>query len=80
MQIHSGGLLKATPHFVKTAMSHGSRGVSRSTFAVFMQPDVEEAMDIPPGGLCFHLLNLVLMYIYTSVYRYLSAHYNSLTY
>lgn len=38
MQIHSGGLLQATPHFVRSASSPAAAGVSRNTFAVFMQP------------------------------------------
>ena len=38
MQIHSGGLLRATPHFVRSASSPAAAGVSRNTFAVFMQP------------------------------------------
>ena len=36
-QIHSGGLLRATPHHVRTP-SVPAAGVSRNTFAVFMQP------------------------------------------
>jgi hypothetical protein len=50
LQIHSGGLLMATPHYVRTAVGPGAAGVSRSTFAVFMQPGVKEPMDVPPGG------------------------------
>jgi isopenicillin N synthase-like dioxygenase len=38
MQIHSGGLLRATPHFVRSASSPAATNVSRNTFAVFMQP------------------------------------------
>lgn len=38
MQIHSGGLLQATPHFVRAASSPAAAGISRNTFAVFMQP------------------------------------------
>ena len=48
MQVHSGGLLRATPHYVRSAQGHA--GVSRNTFAVFMQPDVTAPMDPPPGG------------------------------
>jgi isopenicillin N synthase-like dioxygenase len=49
MQIHSGGLLQATPHFVRSASSPAAAGVSRNTFAVFMQPRWDEPME-PPGG------------------------------
>ncbi len=39
MQVHSGGLLQATPHCVRGPMSSAAAaGVSRNTFAVFMQP------------------------------------------
>ncbi len=50
MQVHSGGLLRATPHYVRTASSNGSLGISRSTFAVFMQPDMFQPLDAPLGG------------------------------
>ncbi len=45
-QIHSGGVLQATPHAVR-----GSRDptVCRDTFAVFMEPNWTEPMDIPVG-------------------------------
>ena len=45
-QIHSGGYLQATPHAVR-----GSKavGVSRETFAVFMEPEWSEPMAIPNG-------------------------------
>lgn len=49
LQIHSGGLLQATPHFVRSARGVAAAGVSRNTFAVFMQPNVDERMDCPPG-------------------------------
>jgi len=49
MQIHSGGLLRATPHCVKAAAGRQSSGISRNTLAVFMQPDVTEPMDVPEG-------------------------------
>ena len=39
-QIHTGGLLVATPHAVKSAPGK----ISRSTLAVFMEPQMEEAM------------------------------------
>lgn len=47
-QIHSGGLLIATPHFVRApAHSSGAEGISRETFACFMQPMWDEVLDIP---------------------------------
>lgn len=45
-QIHSGGVLQATPHAVKGS---SFPGVSRETFAVFMEPCWMEDMDIPKG-------------------------------
>lgn len=36
-QVQSGGLLRATPHYVK-GPGGSAAGVSRNTFAVFMQP------------------------------------------
>jgi hypothetical protein len=44
------GLLHATPHYVRAARPELARGVSRNTFAVFMQPDVSFVMR-PPRGL-----------------------------
>jgi isopenicillin N synthase-like dioxygenase len=44
-QIQSGGLLQATPHAVMTYCP----GVSRESFALFMQPDFEAPLDVPPG-------------------------------
>jgi len=46
-QIHSGGLLQATPHCVRGATGVDSVGISRETFAVFMEPEWDEAMDSP---------------------------------
>ncbi|MGB4346572.1 MAG: hypothetical protein WBJ21_09270 [Burkholderiaceae bacterium] len=45
-QVHSGGLLQATPHAVR-----GSKmvGVSRETFAVFMEPMWMDPMAVPEG-------------------------------
>lgn len=45
-QIHSGGVLQATPHAVR-----GSRdpSVTRETFAVFMEPNWDEMMTMPDG-------------------------------
>jgi len=48
--IHSGGLLNATPHAVRAATGPNSYGISRETFAVFMEPDMIETMDIPNGS------------------------------
>ena len=41
-QVHSGGLLRGTPHAVFAPRPHLSGGVSRNTFAVFMQPRCAE--------------------------------------
>jgi len=49
-QIHSGGLLMATPHCVRAACGPAAAGVSRDTFAVFLQPHYEAPMDCPPGS------------------------------
>jgi isopenicillin N synthase-like dioxygenase len=48
-QVHSGGLLQATPHAVRGALGDGARGVSRDTFAVFMEPEYNGDMSLPPG-------------------------------
>lgn len=48
-QSFAGGLLRATPHCVHAAGDTAAAGVSRQTFAVFMQPDVFEPMDAPAG-------------------------------
>ncbi|CAB1097282.1 unnamed protein product [Ectocarpus sp. CCAP 1310/34] len=45
-QVLSGGALQATPHAVRST-SH--EGVSREAFAVFMQPEWGESMDVPRG-------------------------------
>lgn len=46
MQIHTGGLLQATPHAVR-----GCKGgkVSRETFAIFMEPEYHSSMNLPVG-------------------------------
>ncbi len=49
-QIHSGGLLRATPHCVRAAAGAAAAGVARNTFAVFMQPNFDAPMDAPPGA------------------------------
>lgn len=45
-QIHSGGFLQATPHAVRGS---SMAGVSRETFAVFMEPNWDEPMTFPVG-------------------------------
>jgi isopenicillin N synthase-like dioxygenase len=45
-QVHSGGYLQATPHAVR---SSAVSGVSRETFAVFMEPMWAEPMAAPHG-------------------------------
>ena len=45
-QIHSGGVLQATPHAVRGS-SDGN--ICRDTFAVFMEPNWTEPMDVPDG-------------------------------
>lgn len=56
-QIHSGGVLQATPHAVRGAKGEGAVGISRSQLAVFMQPMWGENMGIPEGttieGACY---------------------------
>ena len=46
-QIHSGGVLKATPHFVRGISNGRGSGVSRDTLACFMQPTMPERMNLP---------------------------------
>jgi len=48
-QIHSGGLLQATPHAVRGASGEKARGISRQTFAVFMEPEYDGTMELPAG-------------------------------
>jgi isopenicillin N synthase-like dioxygenase len=47
--IHSGGVLHATPHCVRGAVGENAIGVSRSTFAIFMEPMWSEPMTYPEG-------------------------------
>ncbi|XP_004348108.2 hypothetical protein CAOG_04283 [Capsaspora owczarzaki ATCC 30864] len=49
-QIRSGGKLRATPHCVRGAMGEKAVGISRNTFAVFMQPHWDETLDAPAGA------------------------------
>ena len=46
-QIQSGGLLQATPHAVKAGA--GIPGVTRQSFAVFLEPEFESPLEIPAG-------------------------------
>eukprot|EP00956_Cyclotella_meneghiniana_P000036 scaffold83_cov57-Cyclotella_meneghiniana.AAC.2 len=46
MQVHTGGLLQATPHAVRGC---ASANVTRETFAVFMEPEYHTNMDLPEG-------------------------------
>ncbi len=45
-QIHSGGILQATPHAVRGS---SLRNVTRESFAVFMEPEYFGVMDLPDG-------------------------------
>lgn len=46
-QIHSAGMLQATPHAVKAA---DVPGIGRATLAVFMEPEWHEPMNVPDGA------------------------------
>lgn len=46
-QVHTGGVLQATPHCVRAAEVEG---VSRGTLAVFMEPEWDGAMEAPAGA------------------------------
>uniref|UniRef100_A0A6U3SML8 Non-haem dioxygenase N-terminal domain-containing protein n=3 Tax=Ditylum brightwellii TaxID=49249 RepID=A0A6U3SML8_9STRA len=50
-QVHSGGILQATPHAVRGCRSHGGveGDVTRESFAVFMEPEYHGDMNIPEG-------------------------------
>lgn len=48
-QIVTGGLLRSTPHAVQALAYPASRNISRSTFAVFMQPDNDSRLQAPEG-------------------------------
>ena len=48
-QIHTGGVLQATPHAVRGAEGAGAVGISRDTFAVFMEPEYDGALELPAG-------------------------------
>jgi len=48
-QIHSAGVLQATPHCVM-AGGPASANISRETFAVFMEPEMFEPMSVPSSA------------------------------
>jgi isopenicillin N synthase-like dioxygenase len=49
-QIHSGGVLQATPHSVGAAASPEAAHIGRATYAVFMEPEWDEPMAVPDGA------------------------------
>lgn len=48
-EIRTGGKLQATPHCVVKNPELAGKGVSRNTFALFMQPNFDEIMKVPEG-------------------------------
>jgi len=48
-QITSGGILRATPHAVRALNPPGSTFITRDTFVVFMQPNLDHVMNPPKG-------------------------------
>ena len=42
LQLATAGRLRATPHCVRVGASDDAKDVSRETFALFMQPDVNQ--------------------------------------
>lgn len=46
-QIHTAGVLQATPHSVRAA---SVAGVARAQFALFMEPEWDGMMDVPKGA------------------------------
>lgn len=42
LEVATGGTLRATPHCVRVGVAPGSETISRETFALFMQPDVDQ--------------------------------------
>lgn len=49
LQVQSGGVFCATPHYVRRpCASAAAEGVSRANFAVFTQPAFDAPMDLPP--------------------------------
>lgn len=49
-QIHSGGHLEATPHCVVRSEELAGKKISRNTFALFLEPDPLEVMQVPKGA------------------------------
>eukprot|EP00475_Leptophrys_vorax_P011710 TRINITY_DN1824_c0_g1_i1.p1 TRINITY_DN1824_c0_g1~~TRINITY_DN1824_c0_g1_i1.p1 ORF type:complete len:404 (+),score=106.47 TRINITY_DN1824_c0_g1_i1:54-1214(+) len=50
-QIHSGGVLEATPHYVSNGKDGDQCfGISRETLAVFLEPQWDEPMDLPKSA------------------------------
>ena len=48
-QILTGGYLEATPHCVVRSEGLAGKKIARNTFALFMQPDPLEKMQVPFG-------------------------------
>ena len=48
-QILSGGLLQATPHAVLHSRNPVMTGVTRESFAVFLEPEFGAPLDVPVG-------------------------------
>lgn len=48
-QVHTGGVLQATPHAVRGCQIGKGDGVTREAFAVFMEPEYHGDMRIPEG-------------------------------
>ena len=48
-QILSGGLLQATPHAVLHSRSPVMAGVSRESYAIFLEPEFGAPLDVPVG-------------------------------
>lgn len=67
-QIRSGGKLRATPHCVRGAMGSEAVGISRNTFAVFMQPHWDEKLDPPAGKDYFFFSDLVILLFFVCVF------------
>lgn len=45
-QIHTGGILQATPHAVRSTQVPG---VTRESFVVFLEPEYDDTMELPVG-------------------------------
>ena|ERR1700730_9843424 len=44
LELATAGKLRATPHCVRIGLCEGSGGVSRETFAFFMQPNTDQPL------------------------------------